>query len=228
MDAVIMCAGLGTRLQPLTDSMPKPLVPISGRSSLERILDSLPQEVDRIVLVIGYLGHMIQERIGSSLDRREVVYVRQDRLDGTGGALRRAEPFIKSEKFLVLNGDDLYDHDDMRDIMRTPMGVMYVRRTFDMPVDSWDIREDGKLIGLYRTGECEEARMNTGAYCLDRSWFDTDPVLVPGKDSEWGLPQAIPQLIERGHEVRALEARFWMPVGTPEQLEQAESILVVS
>jgi NDP-sugar pyrophosphorylase family protein len=228
MDAVIMCAGLGARLRPLTDSIPKPLVPVCGRSSLERILDALPQEVDRIILVIGYLGGMVRKRIGTGLDDREVVYVTQDVLDGTGGALRRARSAIQSERFIVLNGDDLYDAHDLADLSQSEHAIMYAHRIMDAAVDGWIVGRDGFAKGIERIESGNTSRMNAGAYALTHAWFDTEPVLSPDKTSEWSVPHAIPQLIDRGYKVRALEARFWMPVGTPEELEKAERILAVT
>jgi NDP-sugar pyrophosphorylase family protein len=225
MDAIIMCAGLGERLRPLTNSLPKPLVPVCGRSPLERTLDSLPPDVHRVILVIGYLGDMIRERIGTGLDDREVVYVTQDMLDGTGGALRRARFAIQSERFIVLNGDDLYDANDLADLSQSEHAIVYAHRIMDAAVDGWIVGRDGFAKGIERIESGKTSRMNAGAYALTHAWFDTEPVLSPDKTSEWSVPHAIPQLIDRGCRVRALEARFWMPVGTPEQLKEAEEVL---
>ncbi len=224
MDAVIMCAGLGTRLRPITERMPKPLVPIAGRSSLERTLDRLPSTVTGIVLVVGYLGHMIKDRIGTELDGRPVRYVTQDILDGTGGALRRARPAIASDRFLILNGDDLYDADDLIDLTKNDFGILYEHRIMDAPVDSWIIGEDGYVKDITKAPPGNPSRMNCGAYALTRAWFDTEPVLVPGRETEWSLPHAIPELVDRGYRVKAIQARFWMPVGTPKELEIAEKM----
>lgn len=222
MDAVIMCAGLGTRLRPITERVPKPLVPIAGRSSLERTLDRLPESVTGIILVIGYLGHMIKDRIGTELDGRPVRYVTQDVLDGTGGALRRARPAITTDRFLILNGDDLYDADDLVDLSRHDHAILYEHRIMDAPVDSWIISPDGFIVDIEKIAPGNPSKMNAGAYALTKAWFDTEPVLVPGKATEWSLPHAIPELVLRGYPVKALQTRFWMPVGTPEELEKAE------
>ncbi len=225
MDAIIMCAGKGTRLRPITDSIPKPLVPICGRSSLERTLDALPSEVDRIILIVGYLGNIIKERIGTRLDDREVVYVEQGVLNGTGGALRCAQSSIRSDHFLVLNGDDVYVGEDFAELLKYQHALLYKRMAWGGSADAWVIDERGIIAGMEQIEPGPQVNLNVGAYHLGRSWFDTEPVLSPGKTDEWSIPHAVPQIVERGFPVKGIRARFWMPVGTPEQLEEAEKEL---
>ena len=91
--------------------------------------------------------------------------------------------------------------------------------------DSWLRDHNGSLRGLTRTPAGTTGLINVGAYCLDHSWFDTEPVLVPDKPFEWSLPHAIPELIARGANVAAVPATWWMPVGTPQELQAAEDAL---
>jgi UDP-N-acetylglucosamine diphosphorylase / glucose-1-phosphate thymidylyltransferase / UDP-N-acetylgalactosamine diphosphorylase / glucosamine-1-phosphate N-acetyltransferase / galactosamine-1-phosphate N-acetyltransferase len=225
MDVIIMCAGLGTRLKPITDTIPKPLVPIAGRSSLERTLDILPEQVDRIILVVGYLADQIRTRIGISFNGKSVEYVQQDVLNGTGGALRQVESVIRSDHFLVLMGDDLYSKEDLQNLAKHDTSVLCYWGEASGTLDAFQTDETKRIIGLYRPEPGARCLLNTGAYSLDRHWFETQPVLVPGKSDEWSLPHAIPQLISSGHPVYAIEATFWMPVGTHEQLAEAEARL---
>jgi NDP-sugar pyrophosphorylase family protein len=224
MDAIIMCAGLGKRMRPLTDTMPKPLVPVAGKGTLERTLEMLPPQVDRIIIVVGYLADQIRERIGTSWRGHEVVYVTQDPLDGTGGAVRRVEPFLKSEKFLIINGDDLYSTEGLAKLADTERGMIVRSVTLQKEEDSWVTEADGRIHSLTRAPAGTPANINAGAYCLDRSWFTTKPVLSPGKTTEWSLPHAIPELIDRGISFTAIPA-FWMPVGSIEELKAAEEVL---
>ncbi len=228
MDAILLCAGKGTRLRPLTDRIPKPLVPLAGSSPLERSLHILPARIDRVILVVGHLGHVIQERIGSYSQGRDVVYVEQKPLNGTGGALRQARMHIRSELFLVMNGDDLYDQEDLRKLAADGPALLTLERALDRMIDSWKIGDDGSLQNLIPSVPGASARINIGAYVLDRRWFGTSPVRVPGKTDEWSLPHAIPQLIADGVRIRAQQASFWMPVGTPEELASAEAVLAKS
>ena len=111
MKAVIFAAGLGTRLRPLTDSIPKPLIDVGGKPILRHTLEALPSAVDDVIVVTGYMGEMIRKELGSS-----VRTVEQTELLGTYDALLRAHPLLDDAPFLALNGDDLYDTTD------TPLG----------------------------------------------------------------------------------------------------------
>src|SRR6266478_2221835 len=104
MDAVLLCAGLGTRLRPHTLHTPKPLLEVQGRPILDWILAALPKTVDRIIVVTHYLG----AQVDAYLTRQRHVplwhSVPQGDPRGTGDALRKCQPFIQSDTFLVLNG----------------------------------------------------------------------------------------------------------------------------
>jgi NDP-sugar pyrophosphorylase family protein len=212
-------------MRPLTDTVPKPLIPVAGKGTLEWTLEELPPEVDRIILVVGYLADQIRERIGVSWQGREVVYVTQDPLDGTGGAVRCVEPYLKSERFLVINGDDLYNAGDLAKLASVERGMIVRSTTLQKEEDSWVSDADGRIRSLTRAPAGTPANINTGAYCLDRSWFSTKPILAPGKTTEWSVPHAIPELIERGVAFTAIPATFWMPVGSLEELKRAEEAL---
>ncbi len=110
--AIILAAGRGERLRPLTDSMPKPLIPVAGRSLLERSVDRLAAHgVTNIVVNVHHLGQQIADRVG---DRVRIV--REDRLLETGGSVKNALPLLGSGPFFVINGDGLW-----REGPRSPM-----------------------------------------------------------------------------------------------------------
>lgn len=220
-----MCAGRGTRLRPITDTIPKPLVPVAGKTLLEYILDALPEEVDRIILVIGYLGEKIRTHIGSEHRGRPIVYVEHEQLDGTGGVMRVVEPHLLSDRFMVLYGDNLYVAEDLTALVKHPSSVLYISSRIFGTMDAFMVDESGRLSGLHRPAPGSMACINTGAYVLTRNWYATDPTPVPGKADEWSLPHALPQLIENGEEIHAIETHFWLSVGTLEELEEAEKRL---
>ena len=102
--AMILAAGRGERMRPITDTLPKPLVPVAGRSLLERSLDRLiAHGVRNIVVNVHYLGRQIADRIG---DRAQIVY--EERLLETGGSVKNALPLLGAGPFFVLNGDGLW------------------------------------------------------------------------------------------------------------------------
>lgn len=223
MDVVILAGGKGTRLRPLTDTTPKPLVPVSGRGTLLRLLDELPDEVDHIILVVGYLHEKIREAVGSQWHGRPVSYVLQDPLDGTGGALRQARSLLKSDRFMVLMGDDVYVREDLERLAKMDRGVLVQTRPSPRAIDGW-VAEHGLLKSFVPLEQGEMGLINIGAYVLGREWFDAPQVLVPGKADEWSIPHALPLLFDR-YQYPAVEATFWYPCGTIEEIKAAEEAL---
>src|SRR5262245_26839868 len=108
MDAIILAAGLGTRLRPHTLTTPKPLLPVRGRPLLDWTLGALPPSVDRVLVVVSYLAEQVKEYLGRQQHVGAWQTVRQQVPRGTGDAVRSCRERIRSERFLVLNGDDLY------------------------------------------------------------------------------------------------------------------------
>ncbi|WP_421996886.1 nucleotidyltransferase family protein [Reyranella sp.] len=102
--AMILAAGRGERMRPLTDRVPKPLLDVAGRSMLERSLDRLEAHgVTNIVVNVHHLGQQIVERI-----RGRARIVVEDRLLDTGGSVKNALPLLGAGPFFVLNGDGLW------------------------------------------------------------------------------------------------------------------------
>ena len=112
MRAMILAAGRGERLRPMTDRLPKALVEVHGRSLLERHLDRLREAgIKKVVINLGWLGEQVAERVGSgSRYGLEVVYSPEgDNILETGGGIHRALPMLGSDPFLVINADILTD-----------------------------------------------------------------------------------------------------------------------
>ncbi len=109
---MLLAAGRGKRLRPLTDSVPKALVDVQGRSLIERHLDALAAAgVTTVVINLGWLGSQIEDRIGSGerYGLRVIFSDEKDNVLETGGGIVRALPFLGSEPFLVVNADIVTD-----------------------------------------------------------------------------------------------------------------------
>src|SRR5881397_1973034 len=108
MDAIILAAGLGTRLRPYTLTTPKPLLPVRGRPILDWTLAALPKTVERVVVVTHYLREQIDDYLKQQQHFRDWATVFQANPRGTGDAFMSCRDAVKSDCIFVLNGDDLY------------------------------------------------------------------------------------------------------------------------
>ena len=107
-NAMILAAGRGTRLRPVTDSMPKPLVRVNGRSLLDRILDHLAtHEIENVVLNLHYRGDMITDHLAHRSNPPWKT-IREKNLLETGGGIKNALPYLGNDPFFVINGDILW------------------------------------------------------------------------------------------------------------------------
>ena len=103
--AMILAAGLGERMRPITDTMPKPLVPVRGRAMLDIILDRLAAAgVTKAVINLHYLGEMIEHHLAGRSEPQVVFSHEEDRLE-TGGGVCKALPLLGDDPFYALNGD---------------------------------------------------------------------------------------------------------------------------
>jgi bifunctional UDP-N-acetylglucosamine pyrophosphorylase/glucosamine-1-phosphate N-acetyltransferase len=223
MDAIILAAGLGTRLRPHTLQTPKPLLPVQGRPLLDWTLGALPPAVDRVLVVVNYLAEKVEAYLRSQKHFAEWVAVRQEVPRGTGDALRSCRGQIYSDRFLALNGDDLYGAADLARLAACPAGVLV------HPVDEPRrfgiafLRPDGALDRLEEKRADLEGRhpANTGAYVFPRDVFD-----IQLEESSRGEFEATDYVtgLARQRRVEVVEARFWLPIGTPEVWQAAQTM----
>src|SRR5260370_35927011 len=172
MDAILLAAGLGTRLRPHTLHTPKPVLAVRGRPILDWTLGALPSAVDRVIVVVHYLADQMEQYLREQRHFKEWATVPQGEPRGTGDALRRCRPHVRSDRFLVLNGDDLFGAADLAALAATPAGVLVA------PVDEptkFGIafrKADGTLERLLEKPDPPPPQLaNTGAYPFPRTAF---------------------------------------------------------
>src|SRR5437763_10304373 len=113
MRAMSLAAGVGSRLDPLTRNLPKPLVPIVNRPVMEHIVELLRKHgFNEIMVNVHYLGDQIEDYFGDgSRLGVKIHWSREDQLWGDAGSVKRVEDFFKDDTFIVVGGDDLADMD---------------------------------------------------------------------------------------------------------------------
>lgn len=221
MDAVILAAGLGTRLRPHTLTTPKPLLPVQGRPILDWIFGALPPSVDRVVVVVHYLAEQVEAYLRSQQWFTEFATVHQGTPRGTGDALRQCQAQIRSDRFLVVNGDDLFGAADLRELADKPAGVLC--REVDEPrkFGIAFLKPDGTLEKLVEKPPLDGRQLaNTGAYVFPREVFDIELRLSPR--GEYEITDYVSTLAAR-QPFHVVRAGFWFPIGTEEAWKAAEA-----
>jgi MurNAc alpha-1-phosphate uridylyltransferase len=167
MRAMVLAAGRGERMRPLTDSCPKPLLPVAGRSLIEHLLDRLAVAGFRqIVINHAHLGAQIESTLGDgSRYGVAITYSREvPAALETGGGIKQALPFLGADPFLVVNGDIWTDYPFERLRDRCPAGahLVLVDNPAHHPAGDFGLQEDGRVrvdtapmltfsgIGVYR------------------------------------------------------------------------------
>ncbi|MFZ2522322.1 MAG: nucleotidyltransferase family protein [Minisyncoccia bacterium] len=107
MKVVILAAGEGVRMRPLTLTTPKPLIIVSGKPILDHIFVALPLEINEVIIVVGHLGNKIKDYCGDSFYNRRIKYVEGSK-EGNAMSFLSAKPFLENEeRFLLVQGDEL-------------------------------------------------------------------------------------------------------------------------
>ena len=222
MQAVILVAGEGKRMHPLTLDRPKPLIEVAGRPVLEHIMDALPREVEEIILVIGYKGEMIRERYGDSYKGRSIRYVHQWMPAGTAHALSIARPLLDG-RFLFMYGDDIHGAEALAEIVKHPLGILAATHLEPSKFGVIEKNEDGTLKQIVEKPANPTSNLiNPGGIVLDERIFDYP---APRHETgEYYLTDPI-GAFAKDHSIMVVEQPLWIPVGYPEDIAKAEAIL---
>lgn len=222
MQAVILAAGEGSRLKPLTDFIPKCLLKVGGKTVLEHTFSQLPLEVKEVILVVGRHKSQIKKQIGTHLAGRRVRYVEQTERLGTGHALSICADLLNDAKFLVMMGDDLYTRKDMEACLRNDLCLL--AQKLESPERFGVLKiENGILQDIVESAKLSEGTLvNCGLYVLDKRFFNFP--LAPIANNEYGLPQTMVKMSWE-HPIRIEHASFWMPINTIKDLKKADKYL---
>lgn len=228
MQAVMLAAGRGTRMGKLTGETPKPLLVVAGKTLLEHKFDTLPADIDEVIIVIGYLGDLIKKHIGDSCADKRVRYVVQENYTaGTADALWQTKEFL-TDRFLVLMGDDLYSKDDTERCLVAKDWVMLVQKTEHMQMGGHVLADiEGKISDIEEGNHAgAPGLISTNMFVLDTRLFMNPLVPKAAGSEEYGLPQTVLAASRAsGIPFTALESTFWFQITIPEDIEKAEEIL---
>jgi NDP-sugar pyrophosphorylase family protein len=229
MKALVLAAGRGIRLRPLTDRLPKPLIEVAGRPVLEHILRGLAAAgVDEAAVVIGHLGEQIEAHFGkgSSLGMR-LRYRRQSSLSGTAKAALLADDLLAGEPFVLTWGDILTDWTNYRRLLEAfsadPCDALLGLNEVEDPAAGAAVYRDGdrvtEIVEKPPPGTSTTRWNNAGVMALTPVIWPILNQLEPSARGEYELPQGVRAMIEQGYRVCGLEFEgFWSDVGRPEDV----------
>jgi UDP-N-acetylglucosamine diphosphorylase/glucosamine-1-phosphate N-acetyltransferase len=233
MKAVILAAGEGVRLQPITSTRPKHLIKLAGKPILERCLDALKAAgISEALIVTHYMGDAIRQYFGSGeAVGLKLDYVEQEAVLGTGNAVATVESQIKGD-FILVYGDLLFDSGVTKcvlDLFRAekPAAVMAV-----VPVEkpeSYGVVElenqnmVKRIVEKPPVGEAPSNLANAGLYAFSDQVFEVLKQVRASVRGEWELTDAISMLVEQGKPVLAaqISSDDWMDIGRPWDLLEA-------
>ena len=219
--AVIMAGGFGTRLRPLTDGMPKPMLPIGDRPLLARTLERLRDSGIRSVsITTHYLGEAITSYFGDgNALGLQLQYVNEDRPLGTAGALRRLGP--QEGSLLVMNGDVLtgLDFREMLAFHRAEGAEATVAvRRYEVPVPYGVVEGANGVVSRLSEKPVLKFLINAGIYVIEPGALD----LIPA-DERFDMTQLLQALVEARRRVVSFPIlEYWVDIGQPLDYQHAQ------
>ncbi|WP_049911718.1 bifunctional sugar-1-phosphate nucleotidylyltransferase/acetyltransferase [Halorubrum kocurii] len=226
MYGVVLAAGRGTRMRPLTDRRPKPLLPVGDRSLLERVFDTTVDIVDEFVVVTGYRGEAIREKIGESYRDRPVHYVEQVEALGTAHAVAQAEPVIDDD-FLVLNGDVVVDASLPRALAEAEgMAVAATEVPDPRAYGVLSTTDDGSLAGIVEKPDDPPTNLaNVGCYAFEPAVFEYIDRTPKSERGEYEITTTIELLLDNNYRIDVAPYEgTWLDVGRPWELLEANGL----
>lgn len=227
MKAMILAAGLGNRMRPLTDHLPKPLLQAGGKSLIEYHLENLQRAgIREVIINLAYLGEKIREQLGDGKQfGLEIAYSTEPEPLETGGAILHALDLLSAEPFLLVNGDVWCDLDfaqfTTRALAENKLGHLLLVPNPDFhPLGDFALDKRGLLIDDH--DKTHPQRFTFGGISL------LSPKLIadyPDKRQKFPLVEVLRRAISNGQLTGQVHQGHWSDVGTPARLQELEDYL---
>ena len=231
MDAVVLAAGEGTRLRPLTEDKPKGMVEVAGQPILTHCFESLVElGADRLVVVVGYMKETIIEHYGDEYAGVPITYTHQREQNGLAHALLTVEKHVDDD-FMLMLGDNVF-RANLEDV---------VRRHREERADAAFLVEEVPIEEAGRYGVCDTNQYGeivevvekpadppsnlvmTGFYTFTPAIFHACHLVQPSDRGEYELSEAVNLLLQSGRTIDAIGLDGWrVDVGYPEDRDEAE------
>ncbi|MEM3815714.1 MAG: sugar phosphate nucleotidyltransferase, partial [Candidatus Bathyarchaeia archaeon] len=232
MKAVVLAAGEGQRLRPLTLTRPKHMIPVGGKPILEHLLSALKiPSIEEVLIVVNYKAEIIKAYFGDgSKYGVKIRYVVQEKVAGTADAVHTVEEYVGDEDFLTVNGDLLVSDDVIKSVINIhrrdfPIATLAAVRV-ERPKDYGVLKVDsGKLVDIIEKPSEKGIGnlVNAGIYVFSAEIFDFIKRTEPSPRGEIEITDSIRSAIIKGEKVSVVEipSDKWLDIGRPWDLFDA-------
>lgn len=222
MKALVLAAGDGKRLRPLTNDRPKPMILLNGRPLLEYILAELPDEITEVIIIVGYFGEKIREHFGDSWKGRKITYIEQKERLGTARAVLLAKDLL-TEKFFLLNADDIGDKASFEKGISNGFTLFVSEHEHPERFGVVELDEKGMLKTFIEKPEHPPTNLvSTGSMVLSPEIFSVEPKRHP--NGEYYIVDMLASFIGRTP-INVIRQASWITVTFPEDVAKTEALL---
>lgn len=227
MKAVVMAGGFGTRIQPLTSSMPKPMIPVMNKPMMEYIIDSLKAAgIVEIVVLLYFKPDVIKSYFGNGKSKGiKIHYVLPDDDYGTAGAVKKAQKYL-DERFIIVSGDLITDFNfqeilGFHDVKNSKATITLTSVPDPLQFGVVITDKENKIVRFLEKpgwGEVFSDTINTGIYVFEPEILDYIP-----EDSNFDFSKDLfPKLMASGINIYGFNAKgYWRDVGNPDSYRAA-------
>jgi bifunctional UDP-N-acetylglucosamine pyrophosphorylase/glucosamine-1-phosphate N-acetyltransferase len=227
LKAIILAAGEGKRMRPLTYEKPKVMLPLVGKPIIEHLLGNIKEVgISDFIFVVGYHDETIRDYFGRGAEWDvDILYVTQKAQLGTADALLMTENLVE-DKFIMLNGDTIVSAGDIRKVITDDitLGVIEVENPEDYGVVE---TEGGRITEIHEKMRVPISNLvNAGVYALDESIFGVLSKTDKSKRGEFELTDSLQLLIESGEDIFWKKIEHWIDLSYPWNLLTANELLI--
>jgi len=229
MECVVLAAGEGKRMRPLTAKRPKVMLPLANRPMMEHLVLSVRDAgITEFIFIVGYGEREIRRHFGNGAGLGiQIEYATQRHQRGTADAVGTARDLVTGP-FLVVNGDMVLKREDITELCRREPPCVCISTT-DHPGDYGVVlTENGLITSLEEKSKQPKSNLiNAGAYLFSLEIFDLIDKVRPSPRGELELTDALAELV-KGQQLQAHHLSYWMDVGYPWDMLEANSTLMES
>lgn len=233
MKAIIPVAGAGTKLRPHTNTQPKALIPLAGKTILSIIIDQLHEAGIRdFIFIIGYLGEKIQDYVKLKYPDLNGYFIQQNERYGTGHAIDLTKEIVGTDEVLIVLGDTIAEY-DVREVIQAPHSMLGIKKVDDpRNFGVAEIDEKGFISRVVEKPAIPKSNMAlVGVYKIKETNFlfsCIEKIIAAGIKSydEFNLTDALECMIQSGARFQPFKVQNWFDCGKKETLLESNAILL--